>query len=323
MNPVPGGNRPVLVTAADDDYAMPLAVMLRSALAHLRAAEGLDVTVMDGGIRPRNRRRIFAALPADNTTLRCVRPPHDRLRGLPVSGHIRISTYYKLLAAEMLPSTVGRAIFLDADIVVQGDLGELWRVDLDGRPLAAVQESGLTVDSPHGVKRYRELGLPAGAPYLNAGVLLMDLAAWRKEQIANAVFKYLREYRADVVFHDQDGINAVLANRWKPLERRWNYRVDCAQPARGKAEDWMAVLERDAAVVHFASSLKPWHFYAEHPARALFFRYLAETAWKEWRPRPPWRDVIFNRHTYGKLLRQTPLAGACWSAWRARRRPGR
>ena len=310
---------PVIVSAADNGYAMPLAVMLRSLGANLRGSEGATVYVLDGGIRPRNRRKVVASLVDCRLALRWVRPSHDAIADCPVSGHIPLSSYYKLLIPELLPHAVTKSVYIDADTVVLGDITELWEADMGGAPLMAVQNMDKLISSPDGVVRYRELGLPAEAKYLNAGVLVMDVAAWRQANLTGAVLDYLAENRAYVVYHDQDGINAVLAGRWRELDARWNYRVNCFRDGGGRAAAAVvAEIRNRASIVHYASRRKPWDFYAVHPGKALFFEYLDQTAWAGWRPSAPLRDRISNVHFYGALFRRIPVFGAAWSRMRGR-----
>ena len=59
---------------------------------------------------------------------------------LPHHGHFRPETYYRLLAPSLLPN-VEKAIYLDSDLVVCGDLAELFDVDVTGHLLAATRDA--------------------------------------------------------------------------------------------------------------------------------------------------------------------------------------
>lgn len=82
-------------------------------------------------------------------------------------GHITQAMYYRYLFAEMLPKSVKRLIYMDADIICKGDLLPLWQTDLQGRVLGAVRDWGEA-------KSCDRIGLKNGC-YFNSGVLLMDL----------------------------------------------------------------------------------------------------------------------------------------------------
>lgn len=307
-------DRVVLTSAADDKYALPLAVLLKSAETNLRAGWGLDAHVVDGGLRDSSRRRIEQGLDANRTRVHWIATPAESLvEGLPVFGHVGVSTYYRILIPGLLTADIPKAVYLDADCLVTGDLAELWETDMQGAPLLAVYD-GRTCDALAGSEEARRrLEIPPGAKRANGGVLVMDLDLWRREDIASRILRYLREYRDTVEFWDQDGINAVLVNRWIELHQKWNYRVDChkklADPVRGQTR--VDDLERDTAVIHFASATKPWHAGVVHPGKDLYFKYVGMTEWRRWRPTRR-RPRPYHRHRLGAWIRALPVLGGWW-----------
>jgi lipopolysaccharide biosynthesis glycosyltransferase len=222
----------------------------------------------------------------------------------------------EILAAEK------KSIYIDADIVVLGDLGELWDTPMQGCPLLAVPfafshhlEDSLGTVEAGAIPGFRELGIPRDSRMMNGGLLVMDLDRWRRENYSRQIFEYLRKYHDSIRFWDQDGLNAILAGKWGGLPAKWNYCVDCGQPARQVDEGYLENLEQEASVVHFASSKKPWHYYCDHPAKEVFFGYLDKTPESGWRPFPPWR-VFMNPHFWGQQVRKIPVIGPLWSIWR-------
>jgi lipopolysaccharide biosynthesis glycosyltransferase len=270
-------DRLVIASAADAAYAVPLAAMLRSAV---RPGTPLSVHIVDAGLGEDDRGRlegICAAAAAELTW-------HDAASALdpyPLNRRMTMATYARLELPRLLPPDVRKVVWLDCDVLVTGDLGGLWRTELDGRHLLAVQDPCVPlVSSRYGIRRWRELGLAERAKYFNAGVMLIDLDRWRRDGIAERAGAYLRESGEDVVFWDQEGLNAVLSGRWGALDLRWNWCSGFTpreEPASVGLDPW---------IVHFAGNLKPWLLPApETGPRALFYRLLDETPWAGWRPR--------------------------------------
>jgi lipopolysaccharide biosynthesis glycosyltransferase len=265
--------------AADDRFAMPLAVTLRSALDALSEPHRLEVHVLDGGIRPSNRERLERTLDSPRVRLRFVTPPADALREIPRSGRFTPAAFYRLLADRLLPASLPRALYLDADLVVVADLARLWDEPLRGLPLLAVRDAGApTVSSPWGLLNHRELGLAPDLAYFNSGVLSLDLARWRQEEIGEQLLRYLATHKNVIRWPDQDTMNAVLAGRWGELDPRWNQMPQARET-------------RDPWILHFSTWSKPWHWDCAHPERARFFEVLDRTAWAGWRPRKGLRDT--------------------------------
>ena len=107
-----------------------------------------------------------------------------------------ITTYDKLVIARLLPPAVRKAIWLDGDVLVLGDLAELWDADMSDHHALAVQDAIVPlVSSRFGVAGYRELGIPPEAKYFNAGVMVINTTRWREEDIAGRAIVYLKRYR--------------------------------------------------------------------------------------------------------------------------------
>lgn len=307
---------PVIVCAADNNYVLALVVMLKSLASHLRRYPSARVWVLDGGISRRNKRRVIQSLPVGVLDLVWVKPSHDQLRGMPISEHLTICTYYRLLLGDILPSSVKKAIYLDVDMIVMGDIGELWDMPMDGKVLLAGANWGARASTMYGPDLCRDIGLSPESVYFNAGVLVIDCGLWRERKIFDSALRFIEKFGARIRFHDQDVLNGILAGSWAEFAEKWNYRVD------QKWEDNPVVLVEGNAsigIMHFASSVKPWQYGVKHPAREVFSYWLDQTAWKGWRPRKPlidWSLIkgnLGNKHWYGELIREMPLLGRIWA----------
>ena len=286
-------NRPqpepiAVVCAADGSYALPLAVTLRSALANLDPIRRLTAFVIDDGLSPADRRRVIGSL-TDRVSVRWVRPRRESFSRLPLWGRMPVTTYDKLLVGQYLPAEVRRAIWLDCDLLVLGDLTRLWEEDLADRHALAVPDPFVaSLSARLGVAGCDDLGLEAGARYFNAGVMLIDTARWRRDDVAGHALAYLRRYRDRVFFWDQEALNAVLAGRWRELDQRWNWSVsmDRLSGDRGAPGDGAP---HQAWILHFSGTLKPWTYPSRSPYHSLYYRCLDLTAWSGWRPPATWR----------------------------------
>ncbi|MGQ9574270.1 MAG: glycosyltransferase family 8 protein [Thermoguttaceae bacterium] len=311
-------NNPVVVCAADDRFAMPLGVMVRSALANLRGSAWLRLFILDGGISAENRRLLERSWPAGRAAVQWITAEAEALRDLPVSEHVTAATYFRVLIPRLLPASLDRAIYLDSDTVVLADLVRIWEEPFEGADCLAVQDlaapymdSELVLPnyrrcrpylaSVRPVPNYRQLGLSSHAKYFNAGVLLMDLARWRAADLTSRLLGCLREHRRHVLWWDQYALNVVLAGRWRELDLRWNQIAHLfAYPSWRQSPfdpKTFRQLRREPFIVHFASGNKPWHWGNSHPFRHVFYQYLDQTAWAGWRPQRPALD-------WGRLSRR-------------------
>lgn len=276
--------------AADANYALPLSVMLQSLGAHLSPGRRAEVYILADGLDDGLQARVQRSVP-DNLTLHwCAPVPLDP--SLPLWGRMSSTTYQKLTLADWLPPDLPRVLWLDCDMLILADVSSLWDTAIgDDIALAVPDERVPLVSARFGVAAWQELNLARDAPHFNAGLLLVNLEAWRAQQVSARSFDYLRQYRERVYFWDQEALNAVLSGHWRPLDARWN-RHPAYSPA--SEQPW---------ILHFSGDLKPWLFEGRNHHRAQYGQYLARTDWAGTPLSRSWRDACLERYETTRLRR--------------------
>jgi lipopolysaccharide biosynthesis glycosyltransferase len=289
--PTPAATECVQVAVTSDrNYVMPLAAMLASLHAALDTRRLLVVHVLGSGFCPETWRSLREALPEERIRWNPIDVPDSvpgddyRTRGW---EHISAVCYYRLLLPELLPAKLEKVLYLDGDLIIRADIGELWDTDLGDFALAAVAERDRrahTVASPGGIRLYRELGLEAEQRQFNTGVLLVNLPLWRRYRLAERAFDYIRQSGADLRWYEQEALNVVTRGEFRALEPRWNCAVGVDSPAEIEA----------ASILHYLSAHKPWHWDYDPALAAPFFEALERTPWRGWRPERP-RQATLRR----------------------------
>jgi lipopolysaccharide biosynthesis glycosyltransferase len=200
------------------------------------------------------------------------RVPDGRVAGLPVNGPFTQAMWFRVLLGDLLPDA-DRVLYLDVDCLVLDDPAPLAALDLGDAWLAAVTN----VPMPLHEGRAEALGVPDEA-YFNSGVLLLHLAALRRDGALAEVEAYARA-RPELGWPDQDALNAVLHARRLPLAPRWNAMNSLrAFPAAAERLHGGAAvreaLERPA-IRHFEGpgANKPWDPRAAPADRELWARF--------------------------------------------------
>ncbi len=305
----------VAATAADENYVIPLAATVRSAIDSLHADKFLRLFVLDGGISAESRGRLMQSWVDPRVRIEWIVPDVNVVKHLPVSHHVSISCYLRLLLPELIPSDVGKLIYFDSDMLVRRDLGDLYAEPLGEHQALAVQEMAapwmdaelaaegysrrrkyLAATRP--VPNYQSLGIRPDAPYFNSGLLVFDAEQWRANQTAKKVLECLETHREHVLWWDQYALNVVLADRWRPLDVRWNQTAAAFDYPNWHlsplgAEEFQQI-RHDPWIVHYCSPTKPWHYFCDHPYRQDFFATLGRTQWCDWRPEKP-SDAVAAR----------------------------
>ncbi|MEL7006872.1 MAG: glycosyltransferase family 8 protein, partial [Bacteroidota bacterium] len=194
---------------------------------------------------------------------------------LVVSDHASIANYFRLLIPDLLPKNLEKVVYLDSDIIVLCSLSELWNVNLNERPLAAVENVGFSDHS--------RLSIPEDRKYFNSGVLVIDVFQWRRKKIHISVLNYIRKNPENILFWDQDGLNALLYDEWVELDLRWNVQHNIILDDEHK--DRFSETLENPFIIHFTGSgLKPWQHNSKHPFTQKYIEYRKKTPWKRFRP---------------------------------------
>ena len=119
---VDAGRDPIVALAADENFAMPLAVTVRSALERLSPERTLRIYVMDAGLTDATKERLERSWADGRYEVTWVSVDSSALGGAPISGHVNLVSYYRILMPRVLPADVDRVIYLDADLVIRADL---------------------------------------------------------------------------------------------------------------------------------------------------------------------------------------------------------
>lgn len=282
----------VVACAADDFFSMPLAVTAFSAFKNLDSERQLILFILDGGISSANKKKLLQTLDSSRIDVRWIKPTEDQIKttllACKASNH-PISAYYRLLLPAIIPSQLKKVIYLDSDVVVEGDLAELWDKDLKDQSLLAVQDpihEYITAGEYFKSLNLEGRGITPDHKYLNSGVLVINLEKWRQHHTADQVLEFIGQH-PELPFPDQDAINVVLAGQWGDLNPRWNqiHAVHTYESYRDSPYDESLYqdLIHQPLIIHYTSRPKPWGNNCTHPQADRYFKYLDQTAWSGWR----------------------------------------
>ena len=163
--------------------------------------------------------------------------------------------YYRFFIPRLFPM-YEKAVYIDSDTILTGDIGKLFDTDLGDNVLAATVDPKVTV-----VPEFREyvdnaVGV-SHDEYVNSGVILMDLRKMRKMHYLSTMVELIDKYDADLVAPDQDYLNVILKGQIKYLDPCWN-----VEPSDN--------LPKGTKLVHFNLFNKPWR-YTDVPCEDLFW----------------------------------------------------
>ena len=182
---------------------------------------------------------------------------------LPIRDYYSKTTYYRMFIAEMFPE-YEKAIYIDSDTIVLGDISELYHKELGENYVAAAHEQVMLQEDTYGQYVEKVLGIERNN-YFNAGILLINCNAFRENKILEKFIALLDVYTF-VVTQDEDYLNLLCHNKVLWLEQQWNTEMF------GE----IAYDESEFNIIHYLMVSKPWH-YADCRFGEYFWKYAKET----------------------------------------------
>lgn len=153
-----------------------------------------------------------------------------------------------------------KVLYIDTDMIVQGDLSELFNTDLKDNYVAAVKDMAGMVSEKH----HEKLNLPN---YFNAGMMLLNLKKMREDDISQKLVDY-KLHKDCGHFMSQDALNYVFNEQVVWLSPKYNYMAsnlttysdycicDFYEINPGELKN----IKKHAVIMHLTNKFKPWKY---------------------------------------------------------------
>lgn len=252
--------------AVDDGYIPYLAVALESLIENASTEYCYSIKVLYTNIEEENKKKIIK-YERENVKIEFVdlnyyiEEVKDKLH---TRDYYTKSTYFRLFIPNLYPQ-YDKAIYIDSDIVVLGDISELYNKEIGNNLVAAAPDDVIQTIETFQEYAERVVGVSDYRHYFNAGVLLMNLDEMRKFDFQTK-FLYLLETIKFSVAQDQDYLNRLCKGRTKIIEKDWD-RMPVTKDE---------INEENLKIIHYNLTDKPWH-YDNVKFSEYFWKYAEKT----------------------------------------------
>ncbi|MBQ8623951.1 MAG: 1-acyl-sn-glycerol-3-phosphate acyltransferase [Oscillospiraceae bacterium] len=252
--------------ACDDNFVKYTIVSIHSMITNASKNHKYHIYVLHTGISSKMQEEVFK-LKTDNFDI-SFEDVTDYLisisEKLPIRDYYSKTTYYRLFIAEMFPQ-YDKAIYIDSDTVVQGDISELFFTDIKDAYVGACHEQAMVQVDEYGTYVEKVIGI-SRYNFFNAGLLLINCEQFRIKFVLDKFIQYLHTYNF-VVTQDEDYLNLICKDHVYWLDQRWNTEIfaDIDYPIE------------QAKVLHYIMTSKPWH-YSDCRHGDVFWKYAKETS---------------------------------------------
>ena len=295
LTPAFSKNNVPVVFASDDKYVFYLSVVLASLKGHSDINSNYDIVVLSFNISEGNKtvlRLMFGSCP--NFSLRFIEVEEFfKNHEFFIDRYLSLSTYSRLFIPEIF-SKYQKVVYLDSDLVLNADVKELYDIDLKDKCLLACRDLGFVSGTIRKDKFFgdnyavNQLHIDNYFEYFNAGVLVFNVEAIKKQGKDKVFFDKLRELKKPI-FHDQDVLNASCYGSVAFIENMWNFSFYPDEEIRALSEDFKKLYKEAAEnpkIVHFVGFEKPWHSFQKP------FAFL----WWCWARKSPFYELILKKN---------------------------
>ncbi len=266
LTPAPKKEIPIFF-ASDDNYVPFLAVSIKSMLDNASKYYFYNIHILTEGISEKNKAKLLT-YQTKNSKINFIELSDyiakikDRLAAT-LRDYYTESIFYRIFIASLCPE-YKKAIYLDCDIVVLGDISKFYNINLGDNILGAVTDD--VINGNEDFKTYAKFGVGVDhTKYFNSGVLLINLDEYRKQEIQKRFVYLLIKYNFDTAAPDQDYLNVLCKNKVTYIDKGWD-KMSTDTDFDGQLN-----------LIHYNNFRKPW-YYDNVPYEEYFWEYAQKTS---------------------------------------------
>lgn len=259
-----------LLVTINKRYLNPLVVMLYSYIKN--NSYKTNVYIMNTDLDGEDINYIYSRLNNKLIKVIDIKVNDQELSNAPVSKRFPITMYYRLFAYLYLPNDLERVLYLDPDLIVNQNILELYNLELNDNYYAGASHvKGM-------VKLFNDLrlGMKKDNPYINSGVLLINLSELRRSKITERdIYQYIHSNKYKLCLPDQDVLSKIYAGKIKLIDEKI---YNATEKMIGTySEAWMI---NNSKIIHYCGKNKPWNECYQGVLNKVYQKYASEVLTK-------------------------------------------
>lgn len=289
-----------IVYASDDNFAEIMGVSMLSLFENNKDESEIVAYVLDSDIKDDNREKLELLAKQYGRQLVFVSTKD-------VSGQLNsvkqdrggASQFARLFLSKLLPETCERVLYIDCDTIIRHPIKDLYETDFEGNIICGVMDC---ISKQHRAR----LGLKENATYINSGMMLIDLCAWRDQHIEEKIETVIKKFNGHVPYADQGIVNLALQGRIKCVHPRYNCisvytafnfndLLEYRQPSACISSAEIEEARKEPVIAHFVTLFcisRPWM----KNSRGPFF-----DDWRFYKQMSPWKEAPERVEKKGRI----------------------
>lgn len=253
-----------IVFITDDNYAMPTAVSITS--LYYNRNEYADyryvVYVICSGVSDENIEYLKALSKNDFPVNIIIEDPEKYAHIGSNTIHVTSAAIYKFELPNIF-AQYEKILYLDSDMIIAKDLGDLFEVDIENKYAAVVKDYKTTTYKPNQLTKLHVEHKHKF--YWNSGMMLLNLKKMREDNLPEKLMDY--KLHGINYFMDQDALNVVFEENVKYVPFYYNLMTTVITLYSPEImmnfydiEEYKSIQEllTRSSIVHLAGPFKPW-----------------------------------------------------------------
>lgn len=319
-----------IVFAFNDEYSKYFSVALQSLIDNSSETYFYDVIIFSSDISERNKKLLENMLP-QNFSLRFynltdfINDSFENIR-LEEKSYWSAEIYHRLFIPIVM-KMYKRVLYLDSDIVINGDIIDIFKIDFQNKKLLAVTDTiSPIIHLQENQSRLKymsaELGLKKLNKYFNSGMLVFNVENINIVEYESKLLETIK--KQNFLFPDQDILNILFENKTLLVSSKWNYcsgvlryNPNFLEQIDGEYKSDFLNSGEKPIIIHYTSSYKPWNSKVNDKDE-IFWKYARITPFYEEILYSLWQalniDAIKQSFLYSKIKSGRKIA--LWGASR-------
>lgn len=278
-----------IVLAADSNYIIPVTVVLQSIFDNNQEEDiNIYLLYLENTLEDKDLKFLANCVQQRKSNFIRLKVKQEQISGFPETRHGK-AALLRLCLPDLLPE-LDKILYLDGDIIVNGNLSPLFSLDITSYYVAAGKDSAGIYNRDYPIS----LGIASTHFYYNSGIILLNLAAFRKMDLIGEMNKFTHENYQRISSPDQDFLNYICQNKtlYIPPKYNMNYAVEKDILAQIWSKEEIREAKKSPVIIHYIGPVKPWSVLSTHPYRKLWWKYLKKTHFANYRP----EDATFRNY---------------------------
>ena len=246
-----------ILFAINKQYIRHMKICIES-IIRFKEKEGYDFYVIHSDLNENDIIEIEENFNEVDVRMHFIYVDPESFKDFPETDRYPKQIYYRIFDSFLLPKHLEKVLYLDVDIIVIRSLKELYKMDFEGKYYIACTHVRKILKKMNNIR----LGIENDFPYINTGVMMMNLELLRQNQNINEVLDYVNKHKMNLMLPDQDIITALSGDKIKLIDTMiYNlsdrmlilYNSNILNEKIGI--DWV---RKNSTIIHYFGRNKPW-----------------------------------------------------------------